>query len=60
MEIGVLEKPNAWTHHRMKRPAKSEQGTPRVRPKHIHDPGTDGPKIVEFFDLCAAGSDDEY
>jgi hypothetical protein len=59
MEVGVLEKPDAWTHHRMKRPAKPEQGAPRVRPKYIHDTGGDATKTVELFDLCAAGSDDE-
>jgi hypothetical protein len=59
MEVGVLEKPDAWTHHRMKRPAKADQGAPRVRPKRIHDPGTAESKTVELFDLCAAGSDDE-
>jgi hypothetical protein len=60
MEVGVLEKPDAWTHHRMKRPAKPEQGTTRVRPKLIHDTGAaNGPKTVELFDLCAADSDDE-
>jgi hypothetical protein len=59
MEVGVLEKPDAWTHHRMKRPAKLEQGAPRVRPKRVHDTGSVGLKTVELFDLCATGSDDE-
>jgi hypothetical protein len=59
MEVGVLEKPDAWTHQRMKRPAKLEQGAPRVRPKRVHDTGSVGSKTVELFDLCATGSDDE-
>jgi hypothetical protein len=59
MEVGVLEKPDAWTHHRMKRPAKLEQGAPRVRPKRVHDTGSIESKTVELFDLCATGSDDE-
>jgi hypothetical protein len=56
MEAGVLKKPDAWTHHRMKRPAKPEQGTPRVPPKLILDTGAVEPKTVELFDLCVAGS----
>jgi hypothetical protein len=59
IEVGVLEKPGAWTHHRMKRPAELDQGAPRVRPKRIPDPGISGPKTVELFDLSAVGSDDE-
>ena len=59
MEVGVLEKPDAWTHHRMKRPAKVEHGLRRVQPKHIQDTGAAGSNTVELFDLCAAASDDE-
>jgi hypothetical protein len=59
MEVGVLKKPDVWTHHRMKRPAKVDQGAPRVRPKHIHDTGATSSKTVEICDLCEAGSDDE-
>jgi hypothetical protein len=58
MEVGVLEKPDLWTHHRMKRPAEPDQGGPRVRPKHIQDTGAVGSKTVELFDLCATDSDD--
>jgi hypothetical protein len=43
----------------MKHPVKVEHGTPRVRPKHMHDTGAGGSKTVELFDLCAASSDDE-
>jgi hypothetical protein len=59
MEVGVLEKPDAWTHHRMKRPVKVEQGVRRVKPKHVQDAGAVGSKTVELFDLCAEASDDE-
>jgi hypothetical protein len=59
MEVGVLQKPDAWTYHRMKRPAKPDQGAPRVRPKRIPDPGIADRKTVELFDLSAVGSDDE-
>jgi hypothetical protein len=62
IEVGILKKPDAWTHHRMKRPANPDQGEPRVRPKHIHDPGAASEKKVELFDLFEAGaadSDDE-
>jgi hypothetical protein len=59
MEVGVLEKPDAWTFHRMKRPAKPDHGGPRVRPKTISDPGAADARTVELFDLAAEGSDDE-
>jgi hypothetical protein len=59
MEVGVLEKPDAWTYQRMKRPAKPDQGAPRVKPKIIADPATANPQTVELFDLSAVGSDDE-
>jgi hypothetical protein len=58
MEVGVLEKPDAWTYQRMKRPHKNDQGGPRVKPKIIADPATANPKTVELFDLLA-DSDDE-
>jgi hypothetical protein len=58
MEVGVLKKPDSWTHHRMKRPV-ANHGAPRVQLKHIHETGAAGSKTVELFDLCAAGSDDE-
>jgi hypothetical protein len=59
IEVGVLKKPDAWTYHRMKRPAKPDQGGPRVKPKIIADPATANPQTVELFDLSAVGSDDE-
>jgi hypothetical protein len=59
MEVGVLEKPEMWTYHRMKRPHKGNQGAPRVKPKTIVDPATANPKTVELFDLAEEGSDDE-
>jgi hypothetical protein len=59
IEVGVLEKPDAWTYHRMQRPAELDQGSPRVRPKTIPGPGISGPKTVELFDLSEVGSDDE-
>jgi hypothetical protein len=59
IEVGVLDKPDAWTYQRMKRPAKPDQGAPRVKPKIIADPATANPKNVELFDLSAVGSDDE-
>jgi hypothetical protein len=59
MEVGVLEKPEMWTYHRMKRPTKPDQGAPRVKPKTIADPGAANPQTVELFDLAEVGSDDE-
>jgi len=59
MEVGVLQKPDAWTYHRMKRPAGPSQGPPAVRPKKIHDPAAAEAKTVELFDLAEANSDDE-
>jgi hypothetical protein len=59
IEVGVLEKPDAWTYQRMKRPHKADQEGPRVKPKIIADPAIANPKTVELFDLSALGSDDE-
>jgi hypothetical protein len=59
MEVGVLEKPDAWTYQRMKHPAKPDQGAPRVRPKLIDEPGVADRKTVELFDLSGVGSDGE-
>jgi hypothetical protein len=59
MEVGVLEKPDKWTYHRMKRPAKPDQGAPRVKAKIIADPAAANAQTVELFDLSAVGSDDE-
>jgi hypothetical protein len=59
MEVGVLEKPEMWTYHRMKRPAKPDQGAPRVKAKTIADPAAANPKTVELFDLAEVASDDE-
>jgi hypothetical protein len=59
MEVGVLEKPDAWTYQRMKRPAKPDQGAPRVRPKLIDEPGVADRKTVELFDLSGVDSDGE-
>jgi hypothetical protein len=56
MEVVVLEKPDAWTYQRMKRPAKPDQGAPRVRPKLIDEPGVVDQKTVELFDLSGVGS----
>jgi hypothetical protein len=47
IEVGVLDKPDMWTHHRMKRPAN--QGAPRVKPTTIADPGIANPQTVERF-----------
>jgi hypothetical protein len=49
IEVGVLEKPDMWTHHRMKRPHKGDQGAPRVKPTTIAKPGTASPQTVELF-----------
>jgi hypothetical protein len=49
IEVGVLEKPDMWTHQRMKRPHKPDQGGPRVKPTTIADPGAANPQIVDLF-----------
>ena len=50
-EVGVLEKPDMWTHHRMKRPAKPDQRGPRVKPTTTpqqHPPTAQYPPPVQY------------
>jgi hypothetical protein len=49
IEVGVLEKPDMWTHHRMKRPTKPDQGAPRLKPTTIADPGAANSQTVDLF-----------